>query len=61
MKTLLLRTCFVIALFVPALAAAENAQQQKMKDCNVEAKQQHLQGKDLKTFMSGCLSGKTGM
>ena len=31
-------------------------QQQKMKDCNTEAKTKALKGADRKTFMKGCLS-----
>lgn len=31
-------------------------QQQKMKDCNAEAKEKALKGADRKTFMKGCLS-----
>lgn len=35
-------------------------QQQKMKDCNVEAKTKALKGADRKTFMKGCLSANGG-
>ena len=33
-----------------------SSQQQKMKDCNAEAKEKALKGADRKTFMRGCLS-----
>ena len=33
-------------------------QQQKMKDCNADAKSKALKGADRKTFMKGCLSKK---
>lgn len=33
------------------------AQQQKMKDCNAEAKTKALKGADRKAFMKTCLSG----
>jgi hypothetical protein len=36
-----------------------NSQQQKMKDCNAEAKTKALTGDDRKTFMSHCLGGGT--
>src|ERR1700757_531753 len=53
------------ALVVPAqadTAAAPakkplTAQQQKMKDCNAEAKTKALKGADRKAFMKTCLSG----
>jgi hypothetical protein len=32
------------------------SQQQKMKDCNAEAKTKTLKGDERKTFMKGCLS-----
>jgi hypothetical protein len=35
---------------------AKNAQQQKMADCNAEAKTEKLTGKDQKDFMKVCLS-----
>jgi len=34
-----------------------NSQQQKMKDCNADAKTKALTGADRKTFMKTCLSG----
>ena len=38
-----------------AAAKPVNSQQQKMKDCNAEAKTKALTGADRKTFMSTCL------
>lgn len=38
-------------------AAAENAQQAKMKTCNAEAKQKALKGAERQSFMKTCLSG----
>ncbi len=35
---------------------AQAAQQQKMKDCNAQAKTKNLAGDERKTFMSQCLS-----
>ncbi|MCC7547146.1 MAG: hypothetical protein IT532_05225 [Burkholderiales bacterium] len=43
----------------PAEAAKEKpmtAQQQKMKECNAEAKSKSLKGDERKKFMSSCLS-----
>lgn len=37
-------------------SAAQAAQQQKMKDCNAQAKTKNLAGDERKTFMSQCLS-----
>ena len=36
-------------------SAAQKAQQEKMKSCNVEAKEKALQGDERKAFMSNCL------
>jgi hypothetical protein len=38
-------------------SAAQQAQQQKMKDCNKQASDKQLKGDDRKKFMSECLSG----
>jgi hypothetical protein len=47
------------ALLLMSLAAhADNSQQDKMKDCNAQAKTQSLSGDDRKTFMKTCLSNK---
>jgi len=35
------------------------AQQDRMRNCNAQAKSQSLAGDKRKTFMSACLSGKT--
>jgi hypothetical protein len=43
-------------LLTTSYAAAENAQQDKMKTCNAEAKQKGLKGTDRQTFMNTCLS-----
>ena len=37
-------------------ATAPNSQQEKMKDCNAQAKAKNLTGDDRKKFMSQCLS-----
>jgi len=57
---------FVLALALCALpvmaqetkqpSAAQAAQQQKMKDCNAQAKTKGLTGDDRQKFMSQCLS-----
>ena len=39
-------------------AYGENAQQEKMKTCNAEAKTQNLSGAARKSFMKGCLSNQ---
>ena len=50
----------VYAADAPAAATpAVNSQQQKMKDCNAQAKTKALTGADRKTFMKTCLSGST--
>ncbi|MBL8533254.1 MAG: phosphate-starvation-inducible protein PsiF [Betaproteobacteria bacterium] len=46
----------LFAAFCAAPAFAENAQQNKMKECNAQAKEQKLSGDDRKKFMSECLS-----
>ncbi len=54
-------TALVVAatglLLTTGYAAAENAQQQKMKTCNAEATQKGLKGADRQAFMKTCLSG----
>jgi hypothetical protein len=37
-----------------------NAQQEKMKSCNADAKTKALKGADRKAFMKSCLSGSSG-
>ena len=39
---------------------AQQAQQQKMKTCNADAKQKALKGDERKKFMSECLGAKSG-
>jgi hypothetical protein len=54
----------LVGVAMPALAqdttkqpsAAQQAQQQKMTDCNAQAKTKGLTGDDRKKFMSQCLS-----
>lgn len=68
MKRLILAACLsllaiaqVQAKDVPAdtkPAKELTPQQQKMKDCNAEAKTKALKGDERKTFMKGCLSAK---
>lgn len=56
--------CLIISLLVAGTlgavvqptAAADNAQQQRMKDCNQQAA--GMTGDARKSFMSGCLSGE---
>ncbi len=38
---------------------AQQAQYERMKSCNKEAKAKALKGSERKAFMKGCLSGKT--
>jgi hypothetical protein len=67
--SLILSLVMVAALVVPAVAqdtstkkqpsAAQQAQQQKMTDCNKQASDKGLKGDDRKTFMSSCLSGSS--
>lgn len=63
MKKLLAAAALVLAgqfAFAPAALAAEGKkptpQQQRMKDCNAEAK--GMTGQERKDFMKSCLSGK---
>jgi psiF repeat len=42
----------------PAQSTQLNSQQEKMKECNAEAKAKNVTGADRKTFMSSCLSSK---
>ena len=45
-----------VLLCVALSAQAQNAQQEKMKDCNAQAKTQSLSGDARKSFMKTCLS-----
>lgn len=47
------------AAFAADGAKALTPQQQRMKDCNAEAKTKALAGDERKTFMSACLKGET--
>jgi hypothetical protein len=53
-----------LSFAVPALlllslsVQAQNSQQDKMKDCNAQAKTQSLSGDDRKSFMKTCLSSQ---
>jgi len=38
---------------------AKPSQQQRMKDCNAEAKKKDMKGDERKGFMSACLKGQT--
>lgn len=49
--------CVLTALSSPTWA---NPQHERMRSCNQEAKQKALKGDERKTFMSSCLSGKSG-
>jgi len=55
MKTCLSKDGAADAAAAPV--SAKTTQQQKMKDCNAEAKTKALKGADRKTFMSTCLKG----
>jgi psiF repeat len=59
---MIIRICTAIvasaALLSPAIAAEElTAQQQRMKTCNLEAKDKDLKGDQRQSFMSQCLKG----
>lgn len=47
------------ATFAADAAKPLTPQQQRMKDCNAEAKTKALAGAERKTFMSSCLKGET--
>jgi hypothetical protein len=55
MRQLLLAILAFAALSMPSLAA-DNAQQQRMKDCNAQAA--GMTGPGRQTFMSSCLKGE---
>ncbi|RCS56819.1 PsiF family protein [Parvibium lacunae] len=50
--------CCAGLIVQPSEAKEPTAQQQKMADCNAEAKTKALKGDDRKAFMSSCLSNK---
>ena len=53
-----IRTVLIASILVTAAFAvnAETAQQDKMKSCNAQAKEQHMSGDARKGFMKTCLS-----
>ncbi|MBI4938592.1 MAG: PsiF repeat-containing protein [Nitrosomonadales bacterium] len=57
MKQLVAYACLGLLVAVPAPAFA-GAQQDRMKNCNAEAKEKALQGDERKAFMKKCLSNK---
>lgn len=57
MKRLIALACMVL-LFVVSAPAFAGAQQEKMKNCNKEAKEKALKGDERKAFMKECLSKK---
>lgn len=56
--TLAVGTAFAAEEGKKAPSPAQQAQQERMKSCNVEAKEKALKGDERKQFMSGCLSSK---
>jgi hypothetical protein len=60
MKKLLTVAAIVIAsqFALAPVAVAATPQQQRMTDCNAEAKTKALAGDERKAFMKSCLSGK---
>lgn len=65
MRTLALTSALVFACTVsvraqaPAPSAAQTAQRDRMKSCNVDAGTQRLSGAARKSFMADCLAGKS--
>lgn len=59
--TLLLITSFCAPALAqsPAPSAAQTAQRERMKSCNVDAGTQKLAGDARKSFMADCLAGKS--
>ena len=55
MRRVMLAVVAACVLLTTGYAAAENAQQEKMKTCNAEATSKGLKGD---AFMKTCLSGK---
>jgi hypothetical protein len=60
MRLLFAAAALSLALAPVAGAKELSAQQQRMKNCNAEAKEKSLKGDERKAFMKTCLSGKTG-
>ena len=57
MKKLIALACLGL-LFVTSSPAFAGAQQEKMKNCNKDAKEKALKGDERKAFMKECLSKK---
>ena len=57
MRKLIALTCLGL-LFAASAPAFAGAQQEKMKNCNKEAKEKALKGDERKAFMKECLSKK---
>jgi invasion protein IalB len=64
MKSIIAALCLAFAASSVAVAAEkkapspkQQAQQQRMKDCNKQAGEKKLKGDARKKFMSGCLKG----
>ena len=62
MKTILFACMLAASLSAPVHAEDSGAkpritQQQRMKDCNAEAKGKALKGDERRSFMSSCLKG----
>ncbi len=55
-----MRTLILAAVLATAVcqAGAEPTQQDRMRHCNAQAKEQALKGEPRKQFMKGCLSSK---
>ena len=47
-----------VLLFAPALAGDLTPKQQKMQDCNTDARAKGLRGDEQQKFMSACLTAK---
>lgn len=65
MRTLALASALILVCTVsvpaqtPAPSEAQTAQRDRMKSCNVDAGTQKLTGSARKSFMAGCLAGKS--
>lgn len=68
MNKFVIAAVLTIATLAPGLAGAQatpkahqlTAQQEKMKDCNAQAKEKQLKGADRESFMSQCLKAGGG-
>jgi hypothetical protein len=59
MRLALVTTSLALTAILAAPAALAGTQQERMTQCNADAKTQNLSGDARKAFMSSCLSGKT--